>query len=213
MRFFALDLVAIVADKDAGEAIAALLSSRRESLGIRPIQFEIRHVPGKDSAVFRYSPDILRTFIHQAAYSLVVFDFHGCGQETRKSALDVREDVLRRLDLAGWNDRSDVIVLEPELETWVWSDSPRVREVLGWDDRDLRGWLRKKGLWHDGELKPAKPKEAMEQALREVGVSWSASLHRELAEKVGLNRCQAPSFLHLREALRHWFGVDDSKQP
>jgi phage antirepressor YoqD-like protein len=100
-----------------------------------------------------------------------------------------------------------VILLDPELEIWVWSDSPEVDGQLGWAQRqpDLRTWLRQKGLLLSDQAKPERPKEAMKAALREVKEPWSSSIHQHLAERVSLRRCTDPGFTKLKDTLRRWF--------
>jgi hypothetical protein len=100
-----------------------------------------------------------------------------------------------------------VIVLRPELENWVWSNSPHVEEVLGWSGHapDLREWLRNQHLWPIELMKPGRPKEAMEAALREVGLPRSSALFRRLAEEVSLNGCSDPAFLEFRAVMQRWF--------
>ena len=54
--------------------------------------------------------------------------------------------VEKRLQDNGWRDRCAVITLVPELEAWVWSDSPMVDVVLGWHNQThaLKEWLQSK---------------------------------------------------------------------
>jgi hypothetical protein len=98
-------------------------------------------------------------------------------------------------------------VIAPELETWVWSDSPRVDRVLGWnrDDLSLREWLREKGLLEEGAVKPTEPKRAVELTLRTVRTPRSSSIYFELAQRVSTDRCTDPAFEKLRRCLREWF--------
>ena len=74
-----------------------------------------------------------------------MFDHEGSGQED-KTAVEVTSDLKTRLEQNGWKDRAEIILLEPELEAWVWSVSPHVDEVLGWKNRTptLREWLIQK---------------------------------------------------------------------
>lgn len=66
-------------------------------------------------------------------------------------------------------ERTEVVVIDPELEIWVWSASPHVEDVLGWKGSTppLRSWLCNQGLWGDDRPKPQDPKRAMEGALYE----------------------------------------------
>jgi hypothetical protein len=107
----------------------------------------------------------------------------------------------------GWGQRTSAIVIDPELEIWVWSDSPHVDEVLGWSGRqpDLRTWLTQRGSITDRNGKPNLPKEATEAALKEVRKPRSSSIYQQLAEKVSLGRCVDPAFIKLKNTLQSWF--------
>lgn len=100
-------------------------------------------------------------------------------------------------------------MIEPELEAWVFSDSPHVAEALGWSGRtpDLATWLREGGFWEPGRVKPEDPKRAVDEALREARVRRSSSIYRTLAGKVSLQRCRDASFLNLRGVLQQWFPI------
>lgn len=106
-----------------------------------------------------------------------------------------------------WGERARTIVLSPELEAWVWSDSPHVDDVAGWKGRRprLRSWLMEQG-WLDGKAsKPARPKEAFQAALRAAGRARSSSLYQRIAERVSVQQCTDSSFLEFRNTLQHWF--------
>ncbi|MCL4853651.1 MAG: hypothetical protein KJZ78_20030, partial [Bryobacteraceae bacterium] len=140
------DLIVVVADADAEKAMQSLLILRRKSLNIRDITFKVQRFAKRDSGCYGESHRLLQQFLRQFHYAMVVFDRHGCGQEDR-SRLAIEGDVEQRLTRNGWKDRSAAIVLDPELEAWVWSDSPEVDQVLGWTGQtlDLRTWLRQAG--------------------------------------------------------------------
>jgi hypothetical protein len=112
-----------------------------------------------------------------------------------------------RLSHSGWIDRAAAIVINPELEIWVWSDSPHVDSVLGWSARqpDLRSWLVAEGFAEGPQSKPQRPKDAFERALRLAQKAKSSSLYRRLAERVSLGRCSDPAFLKFKSTLRTWF--------
>jgi len=119
----------------------------------------------------------------------------------------LESDMERRLGEAEWQDRAAVIVITPELENWVWSDSPHVDRALGWDRSRavLRNWLQEKGFLDAGAAKPAHPKEAVELVLRTVRKPRSSAIYFELAQSVSTERCTDPAFLKLRRCLREWF--------
>jgi hypothetical protein len=201
-----IDLVMLVPGKNERETFDGLLSSRQMSLEIRKVKYEILVHPRRDPGCFHEGPDILQPFQGLAQYSLVVLDYEGSGQEGRPSE-NVRNDLKRRLETSGWADRTEVLVLYPELENWVWSDSPEVDQAVGWQGRkpSLREWLVGQEWWPKDTAKPSRPKECLEVALREVRMRRSSAIYRQLAEKVGLTRCQDEGFRAFRETMKSWF--------
>lgn len=206
-----LDLVVLVPGKDDREAVDGLLSARSESLAILQVRCDILVHPRRDAGCFHEAPAVLQPFHRRARHALVLFDREGCGQEDR-SAEDIAEDVRGRLAESGWGERAAVIVIDPELEIWLWADSPRVEAELGWRGRErpLRDWMRENGWWREEDLKPARPKEAFERVLREVRLQRSSSIYGRLARTVGLRRCEDPSFRRLCDLLRSWFPTGPS---
>jgi hypothetical protein len=69
----------------------------------------------------------------------------------------------------------------------------------------LRSWLDANGFEFKDNLKPARPKEALEAALRAVRKARSSSIYRELAERVSIKRCRDMAFIKLRDKLNRWF--------
>lgn len=126
-----LDLVILVPGRDERETLDGLLTSRRASLGIRELNHDFVTAPMRDPGCFQSAQSILRPFCNRASHALVLFDHHGSGQHLRES-FEVEADVRARLADNGWDDRAEVVVVEPELEAWVWTPSPVVDEVLGW---------------------------------------------------------------------------------
>ena len=156
---FPLDLVALVPGKDERETIDGLLSKRGKSLGISEINCRILVHPTKRPWLLSRSPGNRQPFLRQAAHALVIFDHDGSGQEER-DASDLVSDLQSRLSKGGWNDRAEVIVVEPELEVWVWSESPEVEKTLGWSGQstNLRTWLASRGAWPVDKTKPPRPR-------------------------------------------------------
>jgi hypothetical protein len=201
-----LDLVMLVPGKDERETFDELLSSRRVSLGVRGVSYEILVHPRRDPGCFHEAPDILQSYLNRADYCLIVLDHEGSGQEGRP-ADEVAADLKGRMESTGWSRRAEVLVLQPELENWVWSDSPQVDSVMGWERRNppLRKWLAEQGSWRAGSAKPDRPKECFQAALREVRIRRSSSIYRQLAARVGLERCRDPGFLAFRKIVETWF--------
>lgn len=200
------DLVVLVADQDMEFTLKGLLS-RRESLGINKITCDIWPHVNHDAGVYKGAAGFLQPYANVFSKALVIFDRHGCGDEDSTTE-SISSTVQSKLDAAGWKGRARVIVIDPELESWVWSDSPHVATCLGWQASELWQWLIKKGYLKEGMLKPRTPKDAYLEATRVKDIKRSSSLYKKLAEKVSLDRCIDPSFVLLRTTLQQWFGTN-----
>lgn len=203
---YAIDLHVLVADLDQQQALQTLLEHRCPSLGIQRTRFEVAKHPQHDGGCYKTSPGLLQTLQSYAAHAIVVLDREGSGVE-QKSAEEIEADLDARLDVSGWGDRARTIVVDPEIEMWVWASSPHVDEILGWAGRSpsLRDWLTSQGFFEAGQTKPTRPKEAFRAALRKSGLKPHAPIFGRLARVVGLGGCKDRSFLRLGEVLRGWF--------
>lgn len=196
------DLICLVADKNMEAAVSELLK-RHEALGIHPLIAEVVVHPRRDPGVFREGVEFVRPLCNRYRHGLLLLDADWEGAPS-----DIQLQIDHALANANLGDWARAIVIAPELEIWVWSDSPHVTDVLGWAGRQpvLRSWLQQKGLWAANDLKPRDPKSAVEAALYEVRKPRSSAIYRKLAQTVSLGRCQDPAFLRLRGILREWFG-------
>lgn len=199
---YTLDLVVMVADADAEWAVRTLLTRRYAALGIRPIHHEVQRYPGRDAGVYRDAQDFLRSYATRAQHALVFLDREGCGKETLPAEA-LEADLEDRLCRNGWDaGRAAAIVLDPELEVWVWSHSPHVASVLGVTIEDLQT------LWNSQPLtvagKPLRPKETMHQVLRNSRRPASPRIFQELAERVSL-QVEERAFDKFRQTLQGWF--------
>lgn len=199
------DLVVLTPGKDDSSAIGAMLD-RYAALGIRPITFELQQHPGRDAGCRGNASEFLRRERNRFRHALVVFDLEGCGAEAM-SREQLETEVDRALAASGWSDRAAAVVIDPELEVWVWANSPHVAQVLGWQDREpsLSAWLKTEGLQSEGAAKPHKPKEAVQRALQIAGKKRSSAIYAELANLVSLQRCEDPAFVKLKTTLQRWF--------
>lgn len=200
-----IDLVVLAADLSMKAALDGILK-RPESLGIKPTRFEILAHPQHDPGCLRDGVDFLRAYHRRASHALVVFDRHGCGKND-----EPREKLEAAVELqlhgSGWDERARAIVIEPELETWVWTKSPHVSRALGWggDIDGLWEWLAAHGYFESSDSKPSRPKAAKEAALREKRKPGSAALFGEIAASLSLKQCIDPAFLKLKNTLAGWF--------
>ena len=110
-------------------------------------------------------------------------------------------------------------MIDPEVEVWVWSDSPEVARVLGWgsDFRALRAWLTSRRLWlprrrrkpQDPKNDDAKGDGSGEEPSRKA--RRSSSKFHDLATTVDFSGCSDPAFVELTRTLRDaWFPLDEA---
>lgn len=174
--------------------------------------FDLYVHPERDPGCLLRAPDFLRPFANRYERALVLLDHDGCGRATEERS-KLESDLEKRLAEAGWEERVAAIVISPELESWVWSDSPKVDLALGWEGKTppLREWLREKSLLKAGAVKPFQPKRAVELALRTVYKPRSSAIYSEIAQEVSTERCIDPAFSKLRQHLREWFPQASSR--
>ena len=200
------DLVILVPDKDIESGIKTLLDKRQKSLRTRNIKYKFLNDWQGDSHCYTDAHETLRPFINKFSFAIVLFDKEGCGRED-KTIFEIESDVMKSLNACGWEGKSAVVVFEPEFESLVWSDSSNVDDALGWHGKspNLRDWMVQKGFLKTGEVKPKDPKSALIATLHEANKAWSSTIFVDLAESVGLNRCQDPNFARLTQILQNWF--------
>jgi len=204
---FQRDLVVLVSDKNMEYSMRGILE-RPQSLGIKKIDFVIYTHPKRDPGCYVGCHNYLLREVNKFHHALVMFDLEGCGREYLKRT-DLENEIEKRLSSSGWGNRAAAIVIDPELENWVWSDSPELDVVIEWKgiSTPLRFWLKDKNFLADNSPKPYPPKKAFEDALKKVRKPRSASIYKQIADKVSLKRCQDPAFLKLKEKLFQWFAV------
>ena len=202
------DLVVLVADHDMEQALRGLFT-RPQRLGIREIEADIKVYSRHDPGCAGEGVDFLSNFSKEYRYGLLMFDHKGSGKE-KIEPQKLQEVLNKKFARSTWSERARAIVVSPELEAWVWSDSPHVDDVAGWKSRQppLRRWLVDQGLLREGAIKPDRPKKAFQAALREARIPSSASLYKQIAERVSLKRCKDRSFGELKDILRSWFPPD-----
>lgn len=198
------DLIVLAADGSMELALEEILK-RYHSLGIREVSYKVIRHPYRDPGVLRSGHLLLQAQSRHYRHALAVCDRSGCGRE----ALPREQlEALIEHDLSShWAERAAAVVIDPELENWLWTDSPHVANEIGWPDgmTALREWLRNEGFLAQDRSKPNNPKAALEKALRRTMKRRSGALYQTLASKVSLRQCIDPAFLKLTETLRRWF--------
>lgn len=195
----------LTADKNTEFALRGILE-RPKALEICAVSVDYFVHPHRDPGCLRESHNFLRAFIRNYSHALVLLDRDGCGRESSSRA-ELEDQIETELNGSGWEGRAAAIVIDPELEAWVWSSSPVVASVLGWRQRklDLQTWLQQQEYVERGQTKPEQPKEAMENALRIALRPRSSALYEQLAQQVSLAKCEDSAFLKLKTTLQAWF--------
>jgi len=197
------DLVVIVPCDDIRAAISVLLEGRRDGLGCAGVTHRIDRVANRDNGV-RKAAEYLRVYQGSFRFALALLDLEGSGREcagAQKTESEI-EDSLRR---SGWEDRSAVVCIDPELEAWIWSDPgvlartlPAIRPSLTREDVERAAQANAPGPDEDHE-------DAFRRTLAQLNVRASSFVYGQLARKARLRTCTDRAFLRLRETLRAWF--------
>lgn len=198
------DLLVLVPDKNYKIGIERLLK-RNEHLTIHHINFLVLVHPEHDPGVLKKSTEIVRPYLRGFRYLLVFFDFEGCGQESQNPE-DLRIDLLRQLSRNGWENRCEVVIINPELERWVWHPSDETARIIQWASFDeLKSWLAQEELWMNDSPKPERPKECFEAALKQKMIPRSSSLYGKIASVLNWQGCLDAEFIRFIETLQRWF--------
>ena len=198
------DLIILAADLDIENAIRGLLA-RPSRLKVKTPRFDIRRHPDRDPGCRTSAADLLRPSLGKYRHALVVFDREGCGSSRPRE--EIQTEVEEQLAQNGWGDRSKAIAVEPEIESWVWSDSPNMLRAMGWRETypKLKKFLSARGLWPSREAKPPDPKRAMLETMHAMRVRRSSRIFFRLAEAANPRGCRDPAFNELLQTLREWF--------
>ena len=201
------DLVVVVPDSNTEQTLYGLLE-RHKALQIRRIEYRILVHPERDPGVLQRGASLLAEIdaLNAFRYALLIFDREGCGKEMLTSS-ELEQQVQQQLDASGWQGRSAVVVIDPELESWVFATSPHVVDVFAGGDAEV--FQRVVESFPKTPLgKPQKPMEAVKKLLRQKAIVRASALYKELASRVSLKGCIDPAFQRLCAILRSWFPQD-----
>ncbi len=204
-------LLFLVADKNMEYALRGFFERNGWHRSVPCTRFEFD--PGRDVRVatghndpglYARADALLRPFHGSYERVVVMIDAHWQGTPGPAA---IRKEIERHLRNAGWKEADSLaLVLDPEVDVWLWSDSPHAAKALGWRSPSaLRSALEAEGWLGTGDAKPKRPKEAAEWALRQRGKPRSSAIYRSITATVSIERCQDPALHTLRATLRRWF--------
>lgn len=205
------DCVFLVADKSMGETFAGFLNrpDRAIQLDCGPFVFDRNEdlfvaAGQNDPGVFKRAEELLSIFQDTHRRAVVVLD---CEWDTSPGQTEICVEITRRLVASGWSEQNvAVIAIDPELEQWIWQDSPVLETVLRHQGPpSLRDVLASDGSWPSGQAKPTEPKDLFLQVQHRNRVKKSSSVFRRIASEVPVAACTDPEFRRLVAMLRTWF--------
>ncbi|MGB8338060.1 MAG: hypothetical protein WCD07_03295 [Burkholderiales bacterium] len=198
------DLVLLVPDKNTEGALKGALE-RHRALGIREITFDFRTHEGRDGGVRTNGVETVCAERHRFEHALMVFDFEGCGENQGRTREGLEADLSKKLK-AMWGIKSEVVVINPEVDIWMWGSNDSLARVLRWQESDtIRTWLGTKNFTFGDAQKPHRPKEAIESIFRHLKIPRSSAIYQDIAGKISLQNCIDTAFVRMRNQLQQWF--------
>jgi hypothetical protein len=208
------DCVFFVADKTMRETFLGFLS--RED---RPAQLDCGNFafdPAEDLffAAGQNDPglntragSLLSPFLHSHRKAVVVLD---CDWDGSPGQAQILLNVTTQLQQSGWAPEDVIVIaIEPELEQWIWQDSPVLSDELRMEaPQGLKAMLGQRGLWPAEATKPPSPKDLFIQLRRENNVKLSSSIFKRIASRVPVAACEDGEFRRLVAQLRAWFPAE-----
>ncbi len=216
-------LLFLVADKDMEYVLRGFFARQRwyESIRCGAFEFDVDRdilvaAGNNDPGIYKRGADLLGRLAEEYRHVVVMLDARWDGSPGEEA---IRQKVQQHIEAAGWpGGRGLALVLVPEVDIWLWADSPHAAKALGWGSSgELWKALTEKGMVAEGGRKPSNPKEAAEWALKHASSGRrrprSSSIYREIASKVSVARCEDPALRTLVEALRRWFPPGEPAGP
>lgn len=204
------DCVFLVADSNMAHLIKGLLTRDQfhRSLQCGPFSFDPTNdlvvADEKDPGIYTRAHETLRSYESDWRHAMILLDEEWEGSP---GSVAIKQKIEKNLIRTGWQRvRFEVIVIEPELENWVWIDSPHVSNAFGFRSfQQLRAYVTQEGFWLHGANKPARPKEAVESALKASRLTRSSSRYLKIGAEVSVRKCTDPAFHQFRSTLDEWF--------
>lgn len=200
------DLLVLVADKDAELIFKELLWRIPHLENITEFSYEILRHPQRDEGIANRAVDYVQQYINDFRFLIVLSDYNGCGKK-HIPRVQLETELENQFNQNGWQDRNACILFEPELEAWLWVKHNFLHRLLDWqDEQNIYEWLIQEGFqFKENSLKPIRPREAFEAALRKQNIPHSSALYARFARIMDYRQCTDPTFLKFLNTLRRWF--------
>ena len=208
------DCMFLLADSNMKAAFEGFLNrdSFHHSLGCGQFSFaasrDLRVASGdNDPGLYTRGHELLRPYVNTHRFAVIVLDEEWYGSPGVDT---IREHITTNLLKTGWRkENCRVIVVDPELEMWIWQRNDHVAKALGMgSSREFETEPIISEAWPQGQLKPSRPKETLEAVLRKNHIPRSSSIYRRITSRVSVKSCQDGSFQELSQTLQAWFPLE-----
>ena len=160
-----------------------------------------------DPGLWKHAHENLAAFRDKYRHAVIVLD---ADFDPYPGADVLHQDITRAMIAADWEEgQFAVVVIQPELEAWLWAANVNVAIAFGHQDfTALRNTLEAEGLWTPGEPKPNDLKRARDRAAKLGGKKTGGPIFKGVFGSISskaLNQCVEPGFKTLQEAVQRWF--------
>jgi len=206
-------LLFMVADKNMENALRGFFERNHwyKAIECAPIDFnpsrDILVAAGQnDPGIYVRANELLGNYSRKYDHVVVMVD---AAWEGSPGAEAIRSKVRGHILNAGWQPGAGLeLVLQPEVDVWLWSPSPHAAAAMGWPSwSELKEALEQEKFPMDALGKPVNPKAAAEWALRKRKKPRSSTIYKQVTSRVSLGRCRDPAMLALVAAMKRWFPI------
>lgn len=205
------DCLFLLADKNMQATFEGFLGRQgfHQSLGCGAFNFDPRHdiavaAGDNDPGLYTRGHELLRPYQATHRHAVVVLDAEWEGSPGRDA---ITEHLCREIGATGWADGVyKVIVIDPELENWIWQQNDHVARGLGFgNSNELMADADLQRAWPATQPKPSSPKEILEALLQKRRIPRSSAIYKQITSQVSIRRCQDSAFQLLLGTLQAWF--------
>jgi len=205
------DCIFLVADKNMQAAFEGFLTRQAfyQSLGCGNFSFDPRQdiavaSGDNDPGLYTRGHELLRPYQATHRHAVVVLDAEWDGSPGKAA---ITEHLTTQISTTGWAaGLFVVIVIDPELENWIWQQNDHVARGLGFgNSNELMADTDLQAAWPQGQGKPTSPKEILETLLQKRRIPRSSAIYKQITSQVSTRRCQDSAFQQLIASLKAWF--------
>lgn len=205
------DCIFLLADTNIQAAFEGFLSRAafHQSLGCGPFDFDPRQdikvaAGDNDPGLYTRGHELLRPFQSSHRQAFMVLDAEWDGSPGAEA---IKQHLAAQIQATGWKEGTfRVIVIDPELENWIWQQNDHVAHGLGFDNANaLTADADIQQAWPDCSSKPTQPKKILEAVLKKKRIPRSSAIYKKITSQVSVRRCKDGAFHELVETLRIWF--------